>query len=408
MSAAETVAPDAETIKASVGAVEGAVATIETYSASITLLEKEHPVDVVCDVTTKDGMAQAVAGRAAWRDPRIALEHARKAAKAPVLALGRTIDAVAASIESRLRVGELNYDDQIKAEERRQEAERERRRQEEAEALAAIRRRILLAFGPPVQRPGEQPKTVEQLMLARAEYEARPVNAELFGDLQIEAQQAKVDVLAWIDEAAKIAEVIEERERAHAAEAKRLAAERAAFAEEQRVATEARKKQQAEEDARLAADREARRVAQASEDAERERQRAEQAEQQRQRQAELDRQEAELAERRRAQDEAEAKTRREQEARETAAKAEAARKWDEDERQRAVATAAQIRIEQAAPAMLEALYAWGFCDAAPAGEAEWIEARQKRDAAVLLASGASTIQYGAPLAKRTRKNKTPA
>lgn len=85
-------------LTASLTAVQGHVAEFDKIAAGLAALAQAHPVDVVCDVTTPAGMKQAVAGRAAWRDPRVAVEKARKAAKAPVLELGRKIDAFAAEV----------------------------------------------------------------------------------------------------------------------------------------------------------------------------------------------------------------------------------------------------------------------------------------------------------------------
>jgi colicin import membrane protein len=129
-------------IHASIDQVQGHLAVFDKISAGLAAIEQAHPKDVACNVATVAGMKQAIAGRAAWREPRIALEKARKAAKAPVLELGRNIDTFARSLETKLLEGETHYDDQIKAEEKRREEEREEKLRKEAERVAGIRRRI--------------------------------------------------------------------------------------------------------------------------------------------------------------------------------------------------------------------------------------------------------------------------
>jgi hypothetical protein len=135
-------------IRASLVQLDGALAEFEAIEAGFAALEAAHPANLACDVTSPKGMREAIAGRAAWRDPRIATEKARKAGKAPVLALGKDIDARAAAITARLEVGEANYHEQIAAEETRKKAEAEekrlaevKRRETNSLLLAAIRQR---------------------------------------------------------------------------------------------------------------------------------------------------------------------------------------------------------------------------------------------------------------------------
>ena len=126
-------APIVGEIAEGIRTVQGSVVEFDKISAGIAAIDAAHPSNAVVDVTTPAGMRMAIAGRAAWRNPRIALGKARKAAKAPVLELGRKIDAFASMIEAKLLVGEDHYDELIKAEEARRDAERvERQRAEEA------------------------------------------------------------------------------------------------------------------------------------------------------------------------------------------------------------------------------------------------------------------------------------
>jgi hypothetical protein len=218
---------DRSEITISLDAVRGEVSKFDRIGAGLADLERDHPKDVIYPVTNPDGMEQAVVARRAWREPRIALEHARKAAKAPILDLGRKIDAFAGDLEKKLREGEDHYDAQIKAEEGRKEAERQRRLQVEAERIAAVRRRIVEVFAVSIP-PGIRPSSAE-MMAMRARLEAEPVD-DSYGDLRIEAQETKVVMLRALDE--KIAE-----QRALEAQQAEVARQREAFLEEQRQET---------------------------------------------------------------------------------------------------------------------------------------------------------------------------
>src|SRR4030067_685012 len=61
--------------------VTAALADFERIGACLTELRTRYPADLAYDVTTKAGMAEAVAHRAAWRDPRVKVEKLRVAAK---------------------------------------------------------------------------------------------------------------------------------------------------------------------------------------------------------------------------------------------------------------------------------------------------------------------------------------
>ena len=102
----------------------------------------KHPIDLVFDVSTTKGMAEAIAHRAAWRDPRITVEKFRKAAKAPVLTLGKDIDARAAWLTDQLLLGETPVHEQIKAEEARKAQEKADREAAEFGRVLAIQEAI--------------------------------------------------------------------------------------------------------------------------------------------------------------------------------------------------------------------------------------------------------------------------
>lgn len=137
MSTTSTAASAVTEIAADIETVRTAVGGIDKIAAGLAAIEQAYPKDVIIgDIQTTKGMAKAIEARAAWRDPRIAVEKARKAAKAPVLALGKAIDGFAFGLEAKLRAGEEHYDAQIKAEEQRKAAEKAERDRIERERVA--------------------------------------------------------------------------------------------------------------------------------------------------------------------------------------------------------------------------------------------------------------------------------
>jgi len=341
-------------ITISLEAVQREVARFDEIEAGFAELEKAHPRDVVCDVATTAGMEAAIVSRRAWREPRIAVEKARKAAKAPVLALGRNIDSFAAGLEERLRLGENHYDEQIQAEEGRKAAERQRKLQIEAERIAAIRRRIVEVFSVPPSAPGVR-ISAAMLREIRGHLENEPVD-DSFGDLKIEAQETKCAMLEMLG--TKIAE-----QQSFEAEQAALAEARARFAEEQRAET-----------ARRVAEREAEDSRRKAEAAALEAQRAENARQQAQidaQRAELDRREAEAREAERARQEAEQ--------RELCARIDAENR--ERARQRMAEDAALARLHAAAEPMRQLLDDWRAWELTVVfrGDEKFERLRERRD-----------------------------
>ena len=231
------------------------LAGFDKIAAGLEELHKEHPVDVVLDVTAAEGMKQAIKSRAAWRDPRIAIEKVRKAAKAPVLQLGKDIDSFAAELTEKLQAGELHYDGMIqaeltrKAELKKQEEERERAR------VDAIQRRIATLFGDVTRALfNKDAATIEQLIQAIV---GEPIGDE-YAEFKEHAEAAKNGALTELRTmlaAQREREAEAERQRLQAEENARQAAELA----KQRAEFEAlQKKAREEQEAREAADRAAR------------------------------------------------------------------------------------------------------------------------------------------------------
>ncbi len=240
-----TINTDADALATSLTTVQTAVAGFDKIAAGIAALERAHPVTLVADASTKDGMAILKAGYKAWSDPRKELERRRKEAKAPVIALGRNVDAFAAVLEKQLRAGEDNYYQQIEAykvEQARiaEEAKKldDARKEKHEKALAKIRSYAAMATGLPAARIANGIAAIEAMRFG-AEWEE-------FASKAVIAQTETLVQLKQMLEQAKTAEAeaealkIKNEAEAAAREQQRLENERvAAQLKAQRDALEA-------------------------------------------------------------------------------------------------------------------------------------------------------------------------
>ena len=121
--------------------VSGALAEFSRVEAGIAALTEAY-AGVIYDVTTTEGMSAAREARRIVREPRYEVEKVRKDAKAPLLALGKEIDAEAKRITAALLAIEEPIDQQIAAEEARKEAERQAKILAEQQRVEKIRARI--------------------------------------------------------------------------------------------------------------------------------------------------------------------------------------------------------------------------------------------------------------------------
>lgn len=248
--------------------VESALTEFDKVSAGLADISARFPADLVYDVTTSKGMVEAIAHRAAWREPRLAVERLRKQAKAPVLALGKNIDARAAWLTEQLLIGEVPIDEQIKAEERRKEAEKQARIAAEFGRVQAIQDAIG-EIHMDVMAASSKPSAA--IAAAIEALRARTLDAATFQELVGQAEAARTAGLAKLEVALK-AKLHDE------AEAKRLADERAELAALRAAAAEQKKKDDAAaavEQARVAEEQRVERERMAREQAEINRQRAE-------------------------------------------------------------------------------------------------------------------------------------
>jgi hypothetical protein len=215
-------------LRAELTIISTAISEFERVEAGLAELDRRYK-DVAYAVGTAKGMEEARLARADIRTPRLAVEAARVAGKAPVLKLGRNIDARAKYITERLQALEDPIHDQIKAENDRIEAEREIQRKRKRDLIAGIQTLIAETFtNVPVSMVGRSAADVE----ARIQTMVGEAVDQRFGDFQADAAIRKDEALARLRGLHAMAEAAEERERRAQAE---LQALRDRQAEQERV-----------------------------------------------------------------------------------------------------------------------------------------------------------------------------
>ena len=259
-----------------------ALQNFDRVSAGLALLERNYK-GMLYDVETPMGMEHAKAARAAIRDPRYEVERVRKSAKAPILALGKRLDAEATRITNALLVLETPIDEQIKAEEDRKEREKLAKAAAEAARVAEIQRRIDAIRMWPASAAGQPSSLVLTMVASANEYR---IETAVFAEKSEEAAAAL--------EASKyaLAGILSERQ-THEAEQARVVAERAELAQ---LRAEQEERDKASRLAQAQADADAKIVRDAELKVQRDRLAAERAENDRiasERRLELDRQETE-------------------------------------------------------------------------------------------------------------------
>jgi DNA repair exonuclease SbcCD ATPase subunit len=269
-------------------AVQTAVAEFDRVAAGLQDLQDRFG-GVLYDVTTTKGLDTAKEARAAVRAPRFEVERVRKAAKAPILALGKSIDDRAKEITAAILKIEEPIVFQIEAEEARKEAEKQAKIDAEIKRVSEIQARIEDIRQWPARFTGKPSVTVAEQRNAAEEFTIDESFAEFAESATVALMGARLALKHMHAERLEH-EAEQERIRLERAELDRLRAEQT-----QREAAE--RQRQAEENLKAQAAREAeeteRRRMQAIEDAERaERIAAENAEIAARR-AELDRQEHE-------------------------------------------------------------------------------------------------------------------
>jgi hypothetical protein len=243
--------------------VTKAVAEFDRVGAGLAELSKQYK-GVVYEVTTPKGMDDAKAARLAVREPRYEIERIRKAAKAPILALGKKLDTEAARITSELLKLEEPIDQQIKAEEERKEREKQAKIEAEQKRVTDLQERVAELRGCQALTPSAGSAFIAQHI---ADLEKLPVDESL-QEFEQQGADAKAAGLARLRELhaaaltheAETARIKAEREelaRLRKAEEERQAAERARLAEVERVSRVAREAEAAKQAAELKKEREA-------------------------------------------------------------------------------------------------------------------------------------------------------
>lgn len=221
------------------------------------------------DATTPSGMAKAKNDRVAVREVRYAIEDVRKSAKAPILALGKTLDREALRITCAIEEIERPIDNAIKLEEERIARERQARIDAEHARVKAIQERIEAMRSLPVTDVFAPINVIAGHLAMLGS-----VNIENgFEEFRDEAFRVKTDALQKLGELhdRKVAEAAEaERQRLERIELDKRRAEqderdRLARVEADRVAEETRQAQ-----AKLDADRRAHEEKVAADNAKRE------------------------------------------------------------------------------------------------------------------------------------------
>ena len=242
--------------------VETALTEFDKIEAGQAELRGKY-VGVVYPVTTTDGMREALAARAVIRKPRYTTEEIRKAAKAPILELGRTLDAKAKYITAEL----LKIEDPIQAQIAVEESRKEQAVIAENQRKAAITQAIYDLHMIVSDMAGKSSVEIAARILALQEHELTEWAEEFIA----EAEKARAGAITSLEQLRAGALALEQ---AAAVETARVANEKADFerrkaelaerekAEAVRIAQEAQERANAEAvtKARLQADERASRA----------------------------------------------------------------------------------------------------------------------------------------------------
>lgn len=258
----DLAAPEQSVGHSNLALVQHTLTEFDKVAAGLAELTQKYG-NVVYPVATTLGMAEAKAARIAIREPRYAVDKGAKAAKDPLNALKRDIDARALQITTVLVDLETPIHEQIKAQEdlviAEKAAKAEAARVESLRVqgdIDAIRMCATVAVG----------KSRAEIDLMRIELAKTETTIELYGERAGEALQAKMQSMATLDSmhaAAVIAEAQAEQmardrkelEDMRAAQAERELEAQAKRAAEERAAQEKQAAEQKAEADKLAADR---------------------------------------------------------------------------------------------------------------------------------------------------------
>lgn len=227
-------------LQTSIDEVSTAVVQFDKVQAGLSALSEKY-AKVIFPVETPEGLRDAKEARLAIREPRYEVERIRKAAKAPVLALGRQLDAKAKSITDVLLALETPIDDAIKLEEGRKERERQAQIEAELKRVESIQERITELRGAVAAVTFFGSPSSEKVAEFIADIEKIPVD-DSFEEFRQQADDAKKATLATLQQLHKAAlerEAEQERIKVERAELERLRAEQSKRDAEERARIEA-------------------------------------------------------------------------------------------------------------------------------------------------------------------------
>lgn len=232
--------------------VQTAITRMDKLSEGLKDLQQRFG-GVVFDVKTSKGMAEAKSARREVAAPRIEVEKVRKEAKAPILELGRKLDAEAKRITEAIDKIEAPIAQQITAEENRIEAERQAKVRREEQRVADIQGRINDMRS--AVNGALRARTAGEVARILADVEKVVIDEELFAEFKDTAGLAKRES---VEEITRIRDEIiarEKREAEAAAEAEKVRKDREDFERhraEQEAADRARRAREDEIRERLA------------------------------------------------------------------------------------------------------------------------------------------------------------
>lgn len=212
--------------------VQGYIATAEKVLALT-----EQYTGIVYEVSMPKGMDAAKKARYELVKLRTSLESTRTALKAPVIQLGKDLDAQAKAITAAIVAMEAPIDAQITSEEERKKTEREAKARLEQERQRRLRSRVTAITHLPMQAIGKPSSDIAKLMDELANAEAQTDWDEFLDEVKqsVIVARAQLDALYASQVAAEGAAA---EKAAHDAELKRLEDERLALQklDESRVA----------------------------------------------------------------------------------------------------------------------------------------------------------------------------
>ena len=211
----------AELGQATINPEQYAAAVIAPFTSALDLAISEDVTDY--DVATTAGMKTALRRRAVFRDIRVSADKERAARKAPLLEIGRLLDAKAKELVALSKPYEEHHDAVIKAEEARKAEEKAEKERIERERIARIHEYIADINAIPSKLVG---KSAEAIRTALSEAEAMEIDIDVFADFTGTAMQARLFVVT------KLIPMLAAQEE-HEAEQARLKADREELARQQ-------------------------------------------------------------------------------------------------------------------------------------------------------------------------------